>query len=103
MIHRAAATALPGAHEHVRLHPAAADERCGQERRDTCAAAPARRLAAPGREAPPHGARPGVPRRPAAPATKTDAAAAAPNRLPGHRLALAPRPAPTPPRQAIPS
>lgn len=102
MIHRAAATALPGAHERVHLHMAAADERCRQEGRDSCTAPPARHPAAPDRQASPHPAGPGVPRRPPAPATKADAAAAAPDRLPRHRPTLAPRPPTTSPCQGIP-
>jgi hypothetical protein len=66
------------------------------------AAPPARHPATPDRQTSPHLARPGIPRRPAAPATKADAAATAPDRLPRHRPALAPRPAPPSPRQGIP-
>jgi hypothetical protein len=102
MIHRATATALPGAHERLHLHTPAAHERHGQRHRDSCAAPPARHPAAPDRQAPPHPARPGVPRRSSTPATEADAAAAPPDRLPRHRPALAPRPTTPPPRQDVP-
>jgi hypothetical protein len=58
--------------------------------------------AAPDRQTPLHPARPGTPRRSPASATKTDAAATAPDRLPRHRPTLAPRPTPPPPRQDVP-
>src|SRR5438270_4839854 len=99
MSHRAAATVLPGVDERVRLRAAAAGERCGQGRRDPCAAPPARRPAASDRQAPPRPAGPRIPRRLPAPTTTADAAEAAPDRLPRHRPALAPRPAPPPPRE----
>src|ERR1700716_2867179 len=67
MVHRAAATALPGAHERVHSHSATAHERHRQEHRDLDAAPPARHPAAPDRQAPPHPARPGTPRRLPAP------------------------------------
>jgi hypothetical protein len=91
MVHRAAATALPGAHERVHPHTPHTHERFRQERRDPDAAPPARHPAAPDRQTPPHPARPGIPRRPPPPATKANAAATAPDRLPRHRPTLAPR------------
>jgi putative transposase len=102
MSDRAAANVLPGADEHGRLRAATADERCGQGHRDPCAAPPARRPAAAGRQTTPRSARPDVPRRTPAPAVTPQAAAAAPDRLPRHRPALAPRPPPPPPRHGIP-
>src|SRR4051812_5943488 len=103
MVGRAAATALPGADERVHPHPAAADARRGQECRDLGAAPPAHRLAASDRQAAPRTGRPGVFRRPAPPATTADTAPAAPDRLPGHGVALAPRPVPTSPCHNIPA
>src|SRR4030081_3398980 len=79
MSHRAAATVLPSVDERIRLRAAAADERCGQGRRDSCAAPPARRPATPARQTPPHHVRPGIPRSPPAPTTTADTATATPD------------------------
>src|SRR3981081_2011181 len=53
MVDRAASTALPGAHERLRLHTAATHERHGQRHRDSDAAPPTRRPATPDRQTPP--------------------------------------------------
>ena len=102
MVHRAAAIALPGAHERVHPHPPHTPQRFRQGHRDSYAAPPARHPAAPDRQAPPYAARPRIPRRPPTPAVPAQTAPAAPDRVPGHRPPLASRPATPPPREGVP-
>jgi hypothetical protein len=103
LIDRAAVTAPPRRVERLRLHPAATDERCRQEHRDTDAAPSAGRPAAADRQASGHRSGPRCPCRAPPPAASRPAAAAPPDRLPGDDPEVAPQPRAPSPRRGIPS